>query len=294
MDSQDLLDVMGVMVSPENSCTAGGAGLKWLLGLNGTNGEQEPPGPPVLPGTLNCTEQQQLKEEILATVREEISMLKCRNKSFPECVCVATSCKELCQCNPALPSGYYLIKTSERVERVYCEMDTTNCGDVRGGWMKAAYINMTNENNTCPDNLTYTVVNSTRMCTRPQSGTTDCSSVIFPTHRVPYTKVCGRVIMLMVCQSHMAALETTSGHLQQGCQRTTTTPTGTVPVLPLILVQLHLHLWERSISVSQGTLDHGQPSGTLMTLCGTHSGVQVRALAAVVVVHGSLLYWDKK
>ena len=51
---------------------------------------------------------------------------------------------------------------------------------------------MTNENNACPQGLTYTVVSSTRMCTRSHTGSTDCSSVTFPTHGVPYTKVCGR------------------------------------------------------------------------------------------------------
>ena len=193
-------------------------------GHNGTDGEQGPPGPqgPTgLPGTLNYTERQQLKEEILAMLREEMSMLSCCNTSFfavsstqahaptesvpqptstpqptpsPEPLCehVATSCKELYQCNPALPSGYYNITTPQGVERGYCEMNTTNCGNITGGWMRAAYIAMTNENNTCPQGLNYTVVNSTRMCTRSLAGYYDCSSVTFPTHRVPYTKVCGR------------------------------------------------------------------------------------------------------
>ena len=58
--------------------------------------------------------------------------------------------------------------------------------------MRAAYIDMTNENNTCPQGLTYTVVSSTRMCTRSHTNNVDCSSVTFPTHGVPYTKVCGR------------------------------------------------------------------------------------------------------
>ena len=33
-------------------------------------------------------------------------------------------------CNPALPSAYYKIVTPQGVERVYCEMDTTNCGNI--------------------------------------------------------------------------------------------------------------------------------------------------------------------
>ena len=59
--------------------------------------------------------------------------------------------------------------------------------------MRAAYIDMTNENNTCPQGLNYTVVNSTRMCTSTHS-TAGCTSVNFPTHGVPFTKVCGRAL----------------------------------------------------------------------------------------------------
>ena len=110
----------------------------------------------------------------------------------PLCEHVATSCKELYQCNPALPSGYYNITTPQGVERVYCKMNTSNCGDITGGWMRAAYIDMTNVNNTCPQGLNYTVVNTTRMCTGSHTGILNCSSVTFPTNGVPYTKVCGR------------------------------------------------------------------------------------------------------
>ena len=108
------------------------------------------------------------------------------------CELVATSCKQLYQCNPALPSGYYNITTPQGVEKVYCVVNTTNCGNITGGWMRAAYIDMTNENNTCPQGLNYTVVNSTRMCTRSHTDYSNCSSVTFLTHGVPYTKVCGR------------------------------------------------------------------------------------------------------
>ena len=165
---------------PGNSCTAGGPGLQGPPGLNGTDGERGPPGPPGLPGVLNYTEQQQLKEDILATVREEISMLSS-----------ATSCKNLYHSNPALPSGYYNIVTPQGVERVYCEMNTANCGNITGGWMRAAYIDVTNKNNTCPEGLDVTVQASTRMCTRSHTGV-GCSSVTFPTFDLPYTKVCGR------------------------------------------------------------------------------------------------------
>ena len=59
--------------------------------------------------------------------------------------------------------------------------------------MRAAYIDMTTVNTICPQGLTYTVVNSIRMCTRSHSNA-GCTSVNFPTHGVPYTKVCGRAL----------------------------------------------------------------------------------------------------
>ena len=86
----------------------------------------------------------------------------------------------------------------------------------------------------------------------------------------------------------MAVLKITSGPLQLDSQKTTQTPAATAPVPPPILVQLHLHLWEETGFVSQRTLDPINSSGTSMTLCGTHRGVQVGALAVIVVVHGSL------
>ena len=234
-----------------NTCRANAATLPTIPGLpgkdghNGTDGEQGPPGPQGPtgpsgpqgpagpPGAMNYTERQQVKEEILATLREEMFMQNCCNLSCelvatscqmpstaisttsqantltesvpqptstpeptpsPEPLCehVITFCKELYQCNPALSSGYYNITTPQGVERVYCDMNTTNCGNITGGWMRAAYIDMTDESNTCPQGLNYTVVNSTRMCTRSHTDYINCSSVTFPTHRVPYTKVCGR------------------------------------------------------------------------------------------------------
>ena len=108
------------------------------------------------------------------------------------CERISTSCKELYQCNPALPSGYYNITTPQGVERVSCVKNTANCGNITVGWMRVAYIDMTDMSNTCPQGLTYTVKSSTRMCTRSHTGYPSCSSVTFQTHGVPYTKVCGR------------------------------------------------------------------------------------------------------
>ena len=155
-------------------------------GVRGPQGPLGPPGPRGRPGppgvsVVPSAQYKQIREELS---EEFIELLQCS--------VVHTSCKDLYQCNPALPSGYYNIRTPQGVERVYCEMNTTDCGNIAGGWMRVAYIDMTNENNACPQGLNYTVVSSTRMCTRSHTGWNGCSSVTFPTHGVRFTKVCGR------------------------------------------------------------------------------------------------------
>ena len=108
-----------------------------------------------------------------------------------KCELVSTSCKELYQCNPTTPSGYYYIRMPRAHEwkRVFCKMDNMNCGAGARGWLRSAYLNMSNENDTCPAGLRYTIHSSKRMCTRSRSS---CSSITFPTHGVSFTKVCGR------------------------------------------------------------------------------------------------------
>ena len=152
-------------------------------GLDGRNGSDGRPGPP---GTVPNAVIEQLRQEIL---EEVMKLLPCLANSENN---PATSCKEIHDCDPTAPSGYYWVNTTAGPLQVYCQMETNNCGNITGGWMRAAYIDMTNVNNTCPQGLTYTVESSTRMCTRSHSSTFDCSSVTFPTHGVPYTKVCGR------------------------------------------------------------------------------------------------------
>ena len=186
----------------------GPVGPQGIAGMNGTDGEQGPVGPvgpqgpvgapgldgrngsdgsPGPPGTVPDAVIEQLRAGIL---EEVLKLLPCKGffTNNP-----ATSCKEIYECNSTAPSGYYWVRNATgSATQVFCEMNTTNCGNITGGWMRAAYIDMTNENNNCPQGLNYTVASSTRMCSRSHTGLISCSSVTFPTHGVPYTKVCGR------------------------------------------------------------------------------------------------------
>ena len=119
----------------------------------------------------------------------------------------ATSCKDIYACSEfTAPTDYYWIRnaTGSAVE-VFCE---DNCRDITGGWMRVAYIDMLQQNKTCPQGLANTSVTThtcskvaeketciplTRnMCTRSHTDNYSCSSVTFPTHGVNYTKVCGQ------------------------------------------------------------------------------------------------------
>lgn len=172
-------------------------------GRDGKDGQPGRDGVPAPAGALTYADGQQLKEEILETIRREMSILQCCNSTQPttdaETRCNGTSesepgnsCNAIYECDPTFPSGHYWIRNSTGgAVQVYCDMEIENCGNITG-WRRVVKINMTNGNDTCPQELTYTVVNSTRMCTRVPTVYDRCTSVTFPTHTVPYAKVCGR------------------------------------------------------------------------------------------------------
>ena len=155
------------------------AGMKGEQGMKGEKGE---PGPPCV-----------LDPETRANLTAEIK--KC---AFP------SSCKELYECDPTLPSGYHEIWTRKGVKKVYCKMNS-DCNGT-GGWMRVAYIDANNDTRSCNKrelNHTTIILECPRipfgctplplyMCTRSHPDKHGCSSVTFSTHGVPYTKVCGR------------------------------------------------------------------------------------------------------
>ena len=97
----------------------------------------------------------------------------------------ATSCKDT---NNAL-SGYYWIGEVGSAVRVYCNMSLT-CGNLTGGWMRVANIDMTNTTQNCPSGLSL-ITSPKRVCDIPSSG---CVSNDFDIHGAQYSHICGRVI----------------------------------------------------------------------------------------------------
>ncbi len=97
------------------------------------------------------------------------------------------SCSEL---DPSSPSGYYLVNWNRA--SVYCDMDRQSCGcGSTRGWMRVADIDMTDPNQQCPTGFRLRL-GTPRLCemTRSSGG---CTSVIFPTHSMRYSRVCGRI-----------------------------------------------------------------------------------------------------
>ena len=112
------------------------------------------------------------------------SMTTDTDNTCPQNLPTAASCKEIYDCNPNSPSGYYW-RDSSPPELMYCAMNLTRCGNTTGGWTRVAHIDMTRPEATCPSPL-ETIV-SPRSCSPTREA--GCSSVSFPTFGVPYTEV---------------------------------------------------------------------------------------------------------
>ena len=163
-------------------------------GGDGRDGTPGVPGPAGPPGTSEIlyTAYQELRErltsEVLSDPRlRDISMNT--EDTCPPTLKTASSCKEIYDCNPDSPSGYYW-RDSSPPELMYCAMNLTRCGNITGGWTRVAHIDMRSTEKTCPSPLE--TIASPRSCSH--SGDAGCSSVHYSTLGIPYTQVCGRAI----------------------------------------------------------------------------------------------------
>ena len=104
------------------------------------------------------------------------------------------SCEEIKTNWPDSPSDYYLIAdTKGHPRHVYCHMESL-CNS-EGGWMRIAYLNMSDSTEECPPGFRLYNQNGIRACGRPElSPANSCQSVKFSTYGISYSQVCGRVI----------------------------------------------------------------------------------------------------
>ena len=103
------------------------------------------------------------------------------------------SCEEIKSKWPNSPSDYYIIADSHgHAHHVYCYMEEL-CNST-GGWMRVAYLNMTDSSEKCPDEFRLYNENGVRACGRPFTSEGSCVGTTFPSENIEYCQVCGKVI----------------------------------------------------------------------------------------------------
>ena len=160
-------------------------------GRDGTPGDPGPAGPPGTSSEISYTEYQELRERLTSDILSDPRlgvMSTGTDNTCPQNLPTAASCKEIYDCNPNSPSGYYW-RNSSPPELMYCAMNLTRCGNTTGGWTRVAHIDMTRPEGTCPSPLE--TVPSPRSCSRAAAG---CASVNFNTFGASFTEVCGRAV----------------------------------------------------------------------------------------------------
>ena len=104
----------------------------------------------------------------------------------------ASSCAEVLEKGPVSPSGYYWVTNATgHPHSVYCDM-TRSCGGVAGGWMRVAYLDMTNTSHQCPSGLRQRTDSGVRTCA-PYSDSATCSSILHESIGFRYSSVCGKI-----------------------------------------------------------------------------------------------------
>ena len=67
------------------------------------------------------------------------------------------------------------------------------CGS-NEGWMRVAYLNMSDPNEQCPEGFRLYEENGVRACGRPTTSSDSCISTTYPSKGISYSQVCGKVI----------------------------------------------------------------------------------------------------
>ena len=112
---------------------------------------------------------------------------------YPPSSSLLHSCEEIKTNWPDSPSDYYIIAdTNGHPRHVYCHMESL-CNS-SGGWMRVAYLNMSDPTEECPPGFRLYNQSGIRACGRPASSPDGyCQSVKFPSYNISYSQVCGRL-----------------------------------------------------------------------------------------------------
>ena len=112
----------------------------------------------------------------------------------------AASCATVLLFAPSSPSGLYWVRSSNgSAVHVYCDMNRL-CGNITGGWMRVAKLDMTKRNTQCPSGLRQHNRSNLHMCGINSSHLLSCSSTIFKLNGIKYSSVNG-VIRAYGCGS---------------------------------------------------------------------------------------------
>lgn len=126
-----------------------------------------------------------------------------------------TSCSSLPADSPA--GQYWLLpSTGPPAELRFCNpaahSNTGGCG--AAGWTRVGFLNMSDSEQSCPED--WLTINSTsaRGCGRGLSSVTGCSQLVFPAPATPYSEVCGRVVAYHKGTASAFNLNQVTNHLE--------------------------------------------------------------------------------
>ena len=138
----------------------------------------------------------EIAEDVLNIIRYNILDVHCPGQVQEN---PASSCLEVSQCNPQLPSEYYWITSSNGTAvRVYCDMARVCiCSSAIsvGGWSRGAFLNMTDPTHQCPP-AWREITEPVRTCGRTNETLRNgggCSSVSFSSYNISFSHICERI-----------------------------------------------------------------------------------------------------
>ena len=151
--------------------------------------------PRVMTGPKQLCHSDLHRDGVRSQVNKDIHSIL-RNKVLPRlCAKGHSETNPAASCNEVFlegcHSGYYWISANDSsVVQAYCDMNR-RCCNTPGGWMRVANLNMADETQHCPDGWRE-LANPKRLCRRAVGSYVN--SVVFNTHRIPYSHVCGSII----------------------------------------------------------------------------------------------------